>query len=167
MDNQQANAIYRQSMRNLPTDLSPVFACPQCRNMYPTRELAEACSKTNEPALFQPGEIVRVNIGYTWFDGLEHWMLLNQGSLFQDRPTHAAYFVVTSVDWGNTDQSPYDLHRATYSVRTLGIKNGHKDGLCGWTRMGSHIALHKVESPEPRLIEEGKRFVGEVYRPLL
>lgn len=86
-------------------------------------------------------------------------MLLNQGYQFNGKPTHRAYFVVTSVCHD-------DRHMARYSIKTLGIKNGNPTGLTGWTS-GTHKTAKLVKKPPPRIVEEAAPFIGEVYKHLI
>lgn len=160
--------LYSQAMATLPMDFSAAYTCPKCHRQYAAQELAMACAGTDEPVnpLCKPGSIVLIDIGYGWFDGLEHWLVKSDRE-HHGRPLYDAYFIVTSVDWGNMRQTGHDVHRACYSVKTLGIKNGNKTGLCGWTRSQTHKSMKSLRDPDPRLLEEGKSFIGEVYEHLL
>jgi hypothetical protein len=142
-----------------PKDFTAIYVCPGCGRKYASRALAVACSEDNEtPLIYAPGDLLVVDIGYAWYDGLERWLLLNQGREVHDKKTHMAYFRVTAVT--------YDDHRAHYHIKTLGIKNGHPTGLCGWTS-SRHVSAQIVPNPDPKLIEESEQFIGEVYENLI
>lgn len=143
-----------------------MYYCPVCKNQYASEILARACAATNEKAIARAGDIVIVDVGYGWFDGLEHWMVPNTGKS-RDINTHSAYFIITSVDYGNRNQANYMLHTARYSMKTLGIINGTKTGLQGWNTARNHLGFKVVKNPDPRLIEEGRPFLGQVYERLL
>lgn len=146
-----------KALTTLPDDFSPIYRCPGCERFYADRDVAIECSNSNEKLGAKPGDIVRIDIGYGWYDGAEHWLIMNTGK-WHDRPTHSAYFIITAIT--------HHKHRARYSVKTLGIKNGHPTGLRGWTG-GNHKTMLRVKKPDPRLVEEGKPYIGEVYEHLL
>lgn len=159
MTKDDIETVRARHLRSDPTDFTPVYVCSHCWRRYAYRADAILCASQNEKVLANPGAIIRVSIGYGWYDGLEHWMLLNQGHEFHGKKTHDAYFIVTAVT--------HHDHRARYSIKTLGIKNGNKTGLCGWTSNSGHIPFEVIHDPDPRLLDEGKSFIGEVYDHLI
>lgn len=135
----------------LPDDFSPIYRCPGCERFYADRDVAIACSNSNEKLGAKPGDIVIIDVGYGWWDGADHWMIFNTGK-FHGKSTHSAYFIITAIT--------HHKHKARYSVKTLGILNGNPTGLCGWTTSGS---MKAVKRPDLRLVEEGKPYIGEVH----
>lgn len=149
--------IYNKALGDMPDDFSAVYRCPGCHRFYASAELARECSETNEKLGAKPGDIIKIDVGYGWWDGADHWMIFNTGD-HHGTPTHSAYFVVTAIT--------HYKHEARYSVKTLGIKNGNPTGLCGWSG-GGHKIMRAVKNPDPRLVEEGKPYIGEVYDNLI
>lgn len=145
------------ALRVLPDDFSPVYRCPGCDLFYSSREVAIECSQSNEKANAKPGDIIKIDIGYGWHDGLDHW-LFEQKDTFHGKKLWGAYFVVTATT--------HDKHRSRLHIKTLGIKNGNPTGLCGWTS-STHKAAHIVRNPDQRFIDESRQFIGEVYDHLI
>ncbi len=145
----------RLNRGDAPKDFAPVYHCPQCSNRFTTQIEAIRCNKTNEAPIYTPGDIIRIDVGYGWFDGAEHWLIPTKE---HDNPRRMwdAYFIVTSVD--------HDEHQCRYSVKTLGIKSGDETGLCGWTSSRHYIGK---KSYQPALAAEGAKYIGEKYKELL
>jgi len=142
-------------LSRLPTDFSPVFFCPGCNARFSERAEAVACSGSNETCDVIPGDILEIDIGYSWHDGADNWMIFNTGD-WHGAKTHSAYFIVTALTWED--------HRVHIHVKTLGIKNGSKTGLTGWTGKG-HIPWKKVDRPD--LYAEASQYIGSVTDHLL
>jgi hypothetical protein len=141
----------------IPTDFSPVYFCPKCSRIYGSEGAARTCDGSDRPAEFEVGQIVRIDVGYGWYDGDPKWLILNTGD-HHGRKTHDAFFVVTAVDYDRSDR--WHAHDPRYWVKTLGIKNGNPTGMGGYTYPATHVKLHPVEQ-DPILVAEGAKYIGE------
>lgn len=154
-------------LKGIPTRVRPVFFCPMCHTMYSEAEEATACLTSNEPAQHKVGDIVLISEGYTWFDGDPDWVVEGGGYLFNDEPTHAFLYVVTAVTWGDRRQAHWDMHHATYSLRTLAVKNGMPEGRHGWNRPRGHYKMLPPESVPQSVLDKVPEMIGPVYTNLL
>ena len=140
---------------NKPPTMKPVWFCT-CRRWYESEAECAKCMASDEKADVEAGDIVLIDIGYSWYDGDVKWLVLNTGT-FHDKKTHSAYFIVTGVS--------HEEHRLHVHVKTLGIKNGNETGLEGWTTKGTHKNYKKVDKPE--LAKEAQQFIGQMSKHLL
>jgi hypothetical protein len=124
-----------------PKTVSPVYFCPVCYAAYSTKEEAKVClTLTKEPVL-KPGDVIPLQMGYTWFDGDPDWVIEHAGYKFHDKPTHVFWFVVRAIDYPRPS-SAYDLfngkhdaHMPRYSVVSKAMNSTNWGG---WTRPHTH-----------------------------
>lgn len=152
---------------------APVFAaiykCPTCGEEFATEAAVREFFASTPDPVFKVGDIVTLPGQYAWNDGDDHWVVGGNGRRLVDvqAPRLQFYYVVTSVDSGNRQQSAYNLHRPICSIRTRGVFNGHERGACGWNSIEGHIPMTLAENPPAQVVEESKAFIGETYFNLI
>lgn len=149
---------------------APIYRCTICETEYPTVEAARACYDSTPQPRFEVGDIVTFpGELYRWNDGLDHWVIGGEGRahVTADSKPLLFYYVVTSVDVGNTRQSQHDRHRPLYSVKTRAMENGMKGGRGGWNSIVGHLRMELVDNPPAQVVEESKAFIGEIYTNLI
>lgn len=154
--------------KSAPT-FAAVYRCPTCNKEHPTEALAHACYESTPKPTLKVGDIVIIRQGYMWNDGLDHWVVGGHGrvSPIQGAESLAFYFVITSIDAGDSDQCHWDMHRNLYSVQTLGLKNGMPEGRGGWNPRQGHCPMELVENPPAQVVEESKALIGNKFYNLL
>lgn len=147
---------------NIPTDFSPVYFCPKCHRPYKAEADARECDASDVAPVYEVGQIVRIDVGYGWFDGDEKWLIKDgkDGS----RQLYAAYFVITAIDYDRSNG--WHAHDPRYHIKTLGIKNGNPTGLAGHTFLKTHTPLIRVKQ-DPVLVAEGAKFIGKKSERLI
>jgi len=151
--------------------IQPAYLCPVCGKAHDTRSEALSCALTSERPVAEPGDLVVIANGYGWRDGLDDWLYDEEGYEFHGKKTLRFWFVVTDV----TQKVPAlphtgddQAHRLAYHVQTLGLHNGMKDGLYGWTAVRTHISFTKPKrKPPASVVEAAKKMVGRRFDRLL
>lgn len=155
---------------NTPTDFSPVYFCPTCKEMHATEAAARKCFASNQTCSLKPGDIVTCSQTYGWTDSKkQHWIangVLASPNPSATRQLYQFFYVVTAITWGDRRQSHYGLHDAKVSLHTLAIYNGMPHGKHGWTG-SNHYPVKLVKHPPALVVAESKDFIGNVYENLL
>jgi hypothetical protein len=153
--------------------VNPVLICPVCGRHHAAYPLLKACMQSTEKPAAQVGDIVMIENGYGWFDGDEAWVYGRNGYKFHQKPTLQFWFVVTAITGyaGHRSHRPEgepDLHRLSYHVQTLAIKNGQSGGMGGWTTMTRHIPFKTATRKPPEAVVEASRgMIGRTFNNLL
>jgi hypothetical protein len=167
-------------LRNVPDTVTAVHFCPECYAAYDSYDEAVACTKINTPKpKFSVGDIIVGGPEYHWHDGQDNWIYKYTGRGANGKPTmhnkdtrggRIFYWIVTAVSGDFKNERRYfnthvaHSHANRFSIRTLGIKNGNPIGLTGTFRdCYSDSGWTLVKKPPRAIIEEGSRFIGEVY----
>jgi hypothetical protein len=100
------------------------YQCRLCGLVHAEMDDAEKCAARGFEPVFSPGDIVVIELGYTWFTGDAEWVLVDKGHTFHDRPTHAFLYVVTAVEsYQAVSLHPGDGHEPIYHLVTGAFEN--------------------------------------------
>lgn len=149
-------------MNSIPKDIAPVYLCPVCGTGYVNKLQAIACRDSTPEPVAKPGDMLLLQLGYGWYDGDPAWVIENGGYKFHNQPTHAFWFVVTSID-SYARPKPLvgdrEAHEWRYTVASKALQ-----GLdCGrWTRPRTHHWQSEKDTrrPSESLRVEAQQFVG-------
>lgn len=154
----------------------PAFICDICGRVHQTEQAAATCGGRFVEPEHRIGDLVVMELGYSWFDGDPEWVLQHRGYKFHQRPTHAFWMVVTDITAkGEREVSlrgEPEAHKLVYHVATLGLHNG-RALFGGWTSR-DHIRLGAWSDPElekaqpPQAVRDAaKTLVGKRFNDLL
>lgn len=135
-----------------------LYQCEICQKVYVTPDEASQCEgQGQEEALFKIGDIVLINKGFGWFDGVKNWVV---GSPERQIYPMNFYYVVTAID-----TKPGNQHDIAYHLATLAMsgKQGHRDG---WTSKHHYMPVPAHNVPES-VVKESKRLIGRKFQNLL
>lgn len=153
----------------IPADLAPVWLCRVCGAGHLSLKEAQACETSTEPKKAKVGDIVLMELGYGWWDGLDDWVVPHGGYEFHGTKTHAFWHVITAIDRGKERPRPLvgnpDCHTLTYHMATLAMK--HQDS-GGWTRPRTHHCFRPTKLKPPQsVIDAAPGLIGKTFNILL
>lgn len=171
-------------LKQMPGDNTAVYFCGICGAAYSEQREAIVCGKDTAPLTYAKGgqltigDLVVGGPEYHWHDGAEHWVQFKQKTKSQldNKGIRQFIWVVTAItpmcqvsnSFTKTPFNEYPAHSHdwVYHVRTLGLFNGFKEGMRGWNSR-SHYQMARAVNVDPRVIEESRCFLGEIYLNLL